>query len=301
MEQSSDSAFLKVPGWLKELLADSFRRYLILGLVVAGVGLTFYERSQQRQVSLQEKQISFFFSPQCPHCRLQKEFNAYLQAKYSEISWRSYDTMLPENLELLASLVAKSGGGKQDVAVPMTFIGPYVITGFRSPETTGQRLEKAILAFIKDDPSLYPEDERSGKARETLRLPLIGEIRLADYSLLTLAVIIGLVDGFNPCAMWVLVYLISLIVSLDDRKKIWFLVGTFVLSSGVLYFLFMTAWLNVFLFMGYLRSLTLIIGLFALGAGILNIREFLQAKGELVCKIGAVSYTHLTLPTNREV
>lgn len=286
MEPSSDSAFLKVPGWLKEILADPFRKYLILGLVFVGVALSFYERTHQRQASLQEKQISFFFSPQCPHCRLQKEYNAYLQAKYPEISWKSYDTMRPENLELLASLVAKSGGTTKDVAVPMTFIGPYVITGFRSPETTGQRLDKAILAFIKDDPSLYPEDERSGRIRETLRLPLMGEIRLADYSLLTLAVIIGLVDGFNPCAMWVLVYLISLIVSLNDRKKIWFLVGTFVFSSGVLYFLFMTAWLNVFLFMGYLRSLTLIIGLFALGAGILNVREFYIIKGELVCKIG---------------
>jgi len=89
--------------------------------------------------------------------------------------------------------------------------------------------------------------------------------------------------------MWVLVYLISLIMSLKDRKKIWFLVGTFVASSGILYFLFMTAWLNVFLFLGYLRSLTLIIGLISLGAGILSIRDYLKTKGELVCKIGDVN------------
>ena len=122
--------------------------------------------------------------------------------------------------------------------------------------------------------------------RQTLNLPLLGTIRLAEYSLPALAVIIGLVDGFNPCAMWVLVYLISLIVSLNDRRKIWLLVGTFVASSGILYFLFMTAWLNVFLFLGYLRSLTLIIGLGALGAGILNIREYVQTKGQLTCTIG---------------
>ncbi|MDP3480032.1 MAG: hypothetical protein Q8R88_09685, partial [Desulfoprunum sp.] len=281
-----NSAFLRVPGWLQELLTDPFRRYLILGLMLVGVLLSVQEHRSQQQAGLEGKQISFFFHPQCPHCRKQKEFIPYLQAKYPEISWRTYDTSRPENAKLLAALMAKSGGAATDIAVPMTFIGPYVIRGYKSPETTGVRLEKAILAYLKDDPSLYPEDERDNKIRETLQLPLFGEVRFADYSLATLAVIVGLVDGFNPCAMWVLVYLISLIMSLRDRKKIWFLVGTFVASSGVLYFLFMTAWLNVFLFLGYLRPLTLIVGLIALGAGILNIREYLQTKGELVCKIG---------------
>ena len=281
-----NSAFLRVPGWLQDLLSDPFQRYLILGLMLVGVLLSFQEHRSQQQAALEGKQISFFFQPQCPHCRKQKEFIPYLQAKYPEISWRTYDTSHPENAKLLAALVAKSGGAVTDIAVPMTFIGPYVIRGYKSPETTGVRLEKAILASLKDDPSLYPEQERDNKIRETLQLPLFGEVRFADYSLATLAVILGLVDGFNPCAMWVLVYLISLIMSLRDRKKVWFLVGTFVASSGVLYFLFMTAWLNVFLFLGYLRPLTLIVGLAALGTGILNIREYLQTKGELVCKIG---------------
>ena len=113
---------------------------------------------------------------------------------------------------------------------------------------------------------------------------VLGDAVIEKYRVL--AVIIGLVDGFNPCAMWVLVYLISLILSMNDRRKVWFLVGTFVLSSGILYFLFMTAWLNVFLFMGYLHSLTLIIGLAALGAGILSVRDYVQTKGRVVCKIG---------------
>jgi len=281
-----DSAFLRVPGWLQEILEDPFRRYLFLGLVVLGVALFWHEQQGRQQTAGQEKQISFFFHPQCPHCRKQKEFNNYLQARYPEIAWVAYDTSRPENAKLLAEFAVKSGRAATDIAVPMTFVGPYVIVGFASPETTGVRLEKAILAYVNDDPSLYPENERSGRMRETMQLPLFGEIRPADFSLPALAVIIGLVDGFNPCAMWVLVYLISLIMSLHDRKKIWFLVGTFVASSGVLYFLFMTAWLNVFLFLGYLRPLTLIIGLVALGAGIQNIREYLQTRGELVCKIG---------------
>jgi hypothetical protein len=292
----ADKKFLAVPGWLKDFFADPFQRWLCLGLVVLGLVISFQEyRGRQQLPTAGGKQISFFFHPQCPHCREEKKFIPYMQAKYPEIVWASYDTSRPENRKLLASLAAKSGYPARQLGVPMTFIGPYVISGYKSAETTGVRIEKAIRAYLHDDPSLYPEAERTSRARESLDLPFVGEIRLADYSLPALAIIIGLVDGFNPCAMWVLVYLISLIVSINDRRKVWLLVGTFVLSSGVLYFLFMTAWLNVFLLMGYLHTLTLVIGLAALGAGVLSVREFIRTRGQLVCKIGDVESKKRTM------
>jgi len=280
------AASLNIPDWLREIIHDPFRRCLFLGLILLGIGLTCLEYQSGRQLTPHQQQIAFFFHPQCPHCREQKLFIPYLQAKYPELSWVQYDTSLPENVRLLTDFIAKSGHPVTSIGVPMTFIGPYVIDGFESAETTGLRLEQAIRAVLKNDPSLFPGPNTHGAHRQTLDLPLLGTIRLAEYSLPALAVIIGLVDGFNPCAMWVLVYLISLIVSLNDRRKIWLLVGTFVASSGILYFLFMTAWLNVFLFLGYLRSLTLIIGLGALGAGILNIREYVQTRGQLTCTVG---------------
>jgi hypothetical protein len=118
-----------------------------------------------------------------------------------------------------------------------------------------------------------------------LELPIIGEIDARNYSLPVLAVVLGLVDGLNPCAMWVLVYLISLVLTLNDRQKIWLLVGAFVFASGVLYFLFMTAWLNAYLFIGYVRQLTLLVGFFALWVGIVDIYESLQNRGKQTCEI----------------
>ena len=118
---------------------------------------------------------------------------------------------------------------------------------------------------------------------ESVSLPFLGEVRLAELSLPVLAVLLGLADGFNPCAMWALVYLLSLAASLRDRKKIWLLVGSFVLASGVLYFLFMTAWLKVFLLVGYLRPLTIAIGLGALLVGVYDLRSFSITRGGPVC------------------
>lgn len=130
---------------------------------------------------------------------------------------------------------------------------------------------------------------------ETVHLPFIGDIRPADYSLPTLAVLLGLADGFNPCAMWALVYLLSLVVSVGDRSRVWLLVGSFVLASGVLYFLFMTAWLNVFLLMGYLRPVTIAIGVGALAVGVLDLRSFLRSKGGSACPVGNAAFKQRTM------
>ena len=98
--------------------------------------------------------------------------------------------------------------------------------------------------------------------------------------------VLGVIDGFNPCAMWVLVYLISLIIGMKDRSRIYILIGTFLFASGVLYFLFMTAWLNVFLVLGYIHALTVIIGLAAIYFGALNLEDFVRSGGQLVCAVG---------------
>lgn len=126
-------------------------------------------------------------------------------------------------------------------------------------------------------------------------LPLVGEISLASLSLPAMTVVLGLADGFNPCAMWALIYLLSLVVSLRDRKKIWILVGSFVFASGVLYFLFMTAWLNVFLLIGYLRPVTIVIGCGALVIGVMDLRSFAITRGAPVCTVGNAGFKKRTM------
>ncbi|MDG4474671.1 hypothetical protein [Thiovibrio frasassiensis] len=129
----------------------------------------------------------------------------------------------------------------------------------------------------------------------SVSLTVFGNVSLADLSLPGLAVVLGLADGFNPCAMWALVYLLSLLVTLQERKKIWLLVGSFVLASGVLYFLFMTAWLNVFLFIGFLRPVTIVIGCTALVVGVLDLRSFVMTRGAPVCAVGNPGFKQRTM------
>lgn len=283
-----------IPSWLRDFCTDPFRQTLFLALLLLGIAIVLLESRDTMPKPSGSHQISFFFHPQCPHCRAQKAFIPYLKAKYPELTWQYYDTSLPENGRMLHRLIRQSNRPDLSAGVPMTFIGSTVISGFDRPETTGIQLEQAIRALLAvTSPAVAhgPAAERDA----TFNLPFLGPVNSLEYSLPALTAILGLVDGFNPCAMWVLVYLISLIVSLHDRRKIWFLVGTFITSSGILYFLFMTAWLNVFLFLGFLRPLTLLVSLGALGAGILNIREYIKTRGQVVCHLGNVTSKQRTM------
>jgi len=226
-------------------------------------------------------EVHFFYLPGCSDCEKQKPFNEELANTYST-DFIYHNTGEPKEAALLSQMLANIGV-KDEPEFPVTIFGKQAFGGWESEETTGERIKLALQQCLAGN---CPERGIIEEPKDEVILPIIGKLRLSDYSLPSLAVILGLVDGFNPCALWVLAYLISLVITLKDKGKIWLLVGSFVFASGVLYFLFMTAWLNAFLLIGYFRPVTILIGLVALGAGTLNIREFIKTKGAIVCKVG---------------
>ena len=105
-------------------------------------------------------------------------------------------------------------------------------------------------------------------------VPWLGRLSVSQLGLPTFTFLIGLVDGFNPCAMWVLIFLLSVLVNLKDRKKILIVAGTFVVVSGLAYFVFMAAWFNVFQLIGLLRPVQVGSGIVAILVGVINIKDF---------------------------
>jgi hypothetical protein len=271
------SVYNRLANFLKSTFQDRFKRYLIISLIILGIVIGF--TSHGTSSTSEGFEVHFFYLPGCSHCEAQEIFNEKLENKYS-INITPHDGTTPEGIALLTEMLEERGV-EHEPEFPITIFGNQVFGGWESEETTGKAIEEALQQCLSGE-CPPPAGEES---RKTIVLPLIGEIVLADYSLPALAVILGLVDGFNPCAMWVLVYLISLVATLRDRKRIWLIVGSFVLASGILYFLFMTAWLNLFLFIGYIKSVTIVIGIVALGGGILQVRETIQTKGAIVCEV----------------
>ena len=123
------------------------------------------------------------------------------------------------------------------------------------------------------------------EAPEGIELPWIGYIRVRDWGLPAFTLLIGLIDGFNPCAMWVLVFLLSVLVNLQNRRKIAAIAGTFVIVSGLAYFAFMAAWLSFFTLVGIARPLQIALGILAVLIGAINVKDFYAFKKGITLSI----------------
>ncbi|MFH1285080.1 MAG: hypothetical protein ABIH99_00690 [Candidatus Micrarchaeota archaeon] len=273
----------------KGFLSVPFNRNLALALLILGAFIYFFYQSpdlvpQQTMNGTTNVTMQFFYLPTCPHCHEQMSFNARMVQEYG-INVVSYDISTETGRSNYSDVIAKHHleneipAGK--AVVPLTIIGNNSFIGFDS--SVEPKLENAIRGCALN---CTTEQANSGASAHFITdIPLLGTVDLRTFSLPVLAIVLGLIDGFNPCAMWVLLYMISVIMTLGDKRRMWLIAGTFVFASGILYFLFMTAWLNAFLLLGYIRIITVIIGLIALGAGILNTKEYIETRGALTCKV----------------
>ncbi len=107
-----------------------------------------------------------------------------------------------------------------------------------------------------------------------MEVPFLGRLDAKSLGMPAFTFLVGLVDGFNPCAMWVLMFLLSVLVNIRERKKILIIAGTFVVVSGLAYFAFMAAWLNVFMLVGMDRPAQVILGSVAIFIGLVNVKDF---------------------------
>ena len=205
--------------------------------------------------------LEVFTRPGCPHCEAAAPFLDTVQQERPELRVRIYNVEAdPTALARLEDLAAQYN--VQAPGVPAFFVGGALIIGYRNAETTGRQI-KALL----DSPLVSPQE------RETIDT-VLGTLSVRTLGLPVFTFVVGLLDGFNPCAMWVLLFLLSLLVNLQDRKKMFIIGGTFVVVSGLVYFAFMAAWLNIFLLIGLSRTVQLALGGIAVLIGGINVKDF---------------------------
>ena len=117
---------------------------------------------------------------------------------------------------------------------------------------------------------------------EMFNAPVLGEFDARSISLPLLAMVVGAVDGFNPCALWILIFLITMLFNIPDKRKRWLLGLAFILTSGVVYFFLMVAWLNVAVVLTQIRAIRLGISIFAIVFGMHGIYKYIQSLNEPV-------------------
>jgi len=247
--------------------------------------------------------IYLFHSDTCPHCKEEIKLLSELEDDYDNIRIYKYEVSSDENYKLLNEVSKLLG--TQVTGVPFTVIGDKVYKGFSYENSKakfirtieyysnygyddiiGKHIGKIELPQYEVLENQISIDEYiSEKESYKLNIPLIGTVELKSFTLPVVAILIGLVDGFNPCAMWVLLFLISMLIGMKNKKKMWTLGITFLLTSALVYLLFMLAWLNaatLLLTVGWFRF---IIGLVAIVGAIINLSSYIKHRKDNGCNV----------------
>jgi thiol-disulfide isomerase/thioredoxin len=231
--------------------------------------------------------LHFFYSDTCSHCSDEKVFLEELQSDYDNLVIKRYwmDSMNNPNIAYNNQLLDDvSSTFEQEPVVPFTVLGGKAFAGFN--ETTEYLIRKYVIKYTNEvhadvvQKIIDGEEIVAGDIDTTednvVILPILGIVDLRTVSLGAAAVALGFVDGFNPCAMWVLLFLITLLLPTKDRKRIFLLGGLFLLSSAVFYFALMMAWINTAGLLAASQWFQIAIGVFAVLAGGFNLYQFIK-------------------------
>ena len=247
--------------------------------------------------------IYLFHSYTCKHCKEEIKLLDELEKEYDNIKVYKYEVNENENSELLKNISEIMGS--KVTGTPYTIIGNKVFSGYDYENSKG-RFKGAIEYYskygyedkvgeyissiplpsyeVKDtDPDV--DEYISNYISYKVKLPLIGEVKLKNLTLPLITVVIGLADGFNPCAMWVLLFLISMLIGMKDKKRMWILGSTFLLTSALIYLIFMMSWLNLANLLISVVWVRVIIAIVSLVGGIINLRGYIKHRKVSGCDV----------------
>ena len=236
----------------------------------------------------EEKTINMylFYGDGCPHCKELEEFLGPYLKENKDIKLYKYEVWYnEENVKLYEEvhnlLNDKSSG------IPYLVIGTTSSTGFYKEPTpntiintvnfyrnTKYKDTVGIFLGVSEEEEETEEIEYEEKEKD---IPIIGKKDVTSFPLIASAIIIGLVDGFNPCAMWILIFLISMLLGLKDKKRRYALGISFLTASALVYFLFLVSWLNLAEYLNKLVYIRVAIAAIAIVFGVVSISRFAKS------------------------
>ncbi len=268
---------------------------------------------EERYLSVRGADVVAFVRDGCPHCAA---FETYVEEHDIDVEYREVTEI--DSQKLFSRLQERAPALNQ--GVPTIVINGTVSQGYDTDEhgdAIKKRLETCrnssdgclpLADFLQSDARVdviaagesCTEDCEADLEKYTLNLWFIGPVDLTLLSLPALSILLGFLDGFNPCAMWVLITLLTLLINTHDMKKVWIIGGTFLLVSGAVYYLFIAAWLNVFLLIGYNFWVQKVIGLVAIGGGGFYLYEAF-GKDPNQCKVTDLGRRQKTIARMKEI
>jgi cytochrome c biogenesis protein CcdA len=219
--------------------------------------------------------LYLFWGEGCPHCEEQLPFVAELERRHPALSVHRYEVWRDRSHRRLFQEMALAHGMRSG-SVPMLFVGGRAWIG-DSPA-----IRREVESVVVDCLAAGCPDPRSPVAAVTerssqptaVRLPLLGEFDLALQPLVLSTVLIGLVDGFNPCSLWVLTVLLALVLHSGSRRRVAIVGVSFLTTTALIYGLFIAGVFGMMSYVAWLGPLQVLVAVFALLVGAVNIKDY---------------------------
>ncbi len=250
---------------------QTIRIVLLAFLVLAGTA--FAESAKPLWVDQdgdgnQRVHLYFFWSETCPHCQ---EAHPFIEAIPRERPWvvlHALEVSRSEENARRFEAMAQAIGQRAE-AVPTFMVCGWMEVGWQDEASSGAALLRTLDACRAGGAgTVVPADQPA------IDLPLLGKVDATTLSLPVFTLVIASLDAFNPCAFFVLLFLLSLLANQKDRRRMLTVGAIFIVASGLMYFAFMAAWLNVFQLLGALSWITLGAGILAIFVGAVNVKDF---------------------------
>ncbi len=291
---------------IRILLTIFFTFFLTVGSVFASTDVNTSQADLGEPVS-----VYFFGRDDCRFCVAEKEFMAGLAEQRTDFNFIYYNIGKDKESKSLFDRLVESR--ELPKVTPVTLIGEKLIQGFDANDTTGATIIRAIdkakeggivsvEQFISSEDGEILGSASSGcesgslvpceaeEPRFLFTLPFVGAIDLETFSLFSLSTVLGFVDGFNPCAMWVLITFLLILLQIGDKKKMWQIAGLFIFAEAAMYFMILNVWYKTWDFIGLDKIVTPLVGLLALGGGIFFLRKYFKNRKSLTCDVTSMKY-----------
>lgn len=216
-----------------------------------------------------------FWGVGCPHCDAQKPFLRELEARYPGLRVQEMEVAADTRHHALFEDMAAAHGIPAQ-SVPTVFVGGRAWVG-DSPDL--RRQIEAQVAFCSRNPCADPWAGVDGRSLDegrdyTLTLPWLGGVDLSLQPLVMSTALIALVDGFNPCSLWVLTVLLALVIHSGSRRRVLVVGLTFLITTAAVYGLFVVGVFGVLSYVAYLGPVQVVVALFALTFALVNIKDY---------------------------
>ena len=256
--------------------------------------------------------IEYFGRKDCKNCANLEKFLKELSAKRYDFEYVEHK--IDESKEEKVFFDETTSKLKLVKGTPIIYIDGHIIQGFNTADTTGKEIENLINSGKTKDKILtlkeYVESGQTGNVSSNgavctgdtvcevpgltkgaenqvlVNIPIINKtVDLTNYSLFTMSLILGTIDGFNPCAMWVLVLFLTALIAVGNKIKMFRVAGLFIFAEAAMYFFILNAWIYAWDFVGLDKWVTPLVGIIGIAGGIFFIKNYLKKGDTLECEV----------------